>query len=585
LSTLETDVVVVGGGPTGLAASLLLGRLGVDSVLLERRATTSNHPKATIVNTRTMELFRLWGIEDEVRDAGLSVEHGASIAWVTRVAGYRIGALSLTDDTERLMDLMSKSPTLPGVCAQHRIEPILRSHASEHERSSLLFETEVMELEPAGDGVRVIALERASGREIRLHAQYVIGADGPLGPTRALAGIGLAGDEGLAEVVNIHFRADLERWLGDDAKVLMWVVNPDLRGVVHALDGREEWLLNTLSYVGGETTAGALDLSRPADVVRLAIGDPQVEIDALSVKPWTMNAVVAERMREGRVFLAGDAAHQIPPTGGFGMNTGIQDVHNLAWKLAGVIQGWAGPGLLDTYEPERLPVAEANIRQSVTNALMMRGHIAELDRRELLALEEPGAAGDAARERLRLGIEAHRAHFDYPGLDLGFTYESAAVVPDGTTPSRPDDPVRDYAPDARPGGRAPHVWLRRGDEEVSTLDLFDTAPALVCGAEAETRARAAARAAGDRGVEVRVHPVGGERGLHDVYGELPDLYGIEPDGAVLVRPDGHVGWRSPSLGPASSVGLAHPLSAVLCDGPSSPAEHRVPAGRSEEVSR
>ena len=121
MSTFETGVVIVGGGPTGLAASLLLGRFGVDSVLLERRATTSSHPKATIVNTRTMELFRLWGIEDEVRDAGLSVEQGASIAWVTRVAGFQIGTLSLTDDAERLMDLMAKSPTLPGVCAQHRI--------------------------------------------------------------------------------------------------------------------------------------------------------------------------------------------------------------------------------------------------------------------------------------------------------------------------------------------------------------------------------------------------------------------------------------------------------------------------------
>jgi putative polyketide hydroxylase len=538
--SLETSVLIAGGGPTGLAASLLLGRLGVGSLLVERRATTSDHPKATIVNTRTMELFRVWGIEDEVREAGLPVEHGAEIAWLTRVGGREIGTLSLTDDAERLMELMSKSSTIPGVCPQHRIEPILRRHAERQAPTTLWFGTELVGLEQDRGGVTATVRKRATGKELRVRARYLIAADGSAGPTRAALGIRMHGEDALAEVVNVYFRADLSPWLGEEARVLMWIVNRDLRGVVHALDGGDRWLLNTLTYAD---ESGAVEV-RAGELVRAALGAAAEDVEVLSVKPWTMNALVAERFRSGRVFLAGDAAHQIPPTGGFGMNTGIQDAHNLTWKLAAVIQGWGGTDLLDTYEVERLPVARANTAQSVANAEKMRDHIAEVPEAELVALEADGAAGDEARARLAAGIPGHRAHFDYPGLDMGFTYDSRAVVPDGTPAPEIADPVRDYEPTGRPGGRAPHVWLRRGDDEISTQELFGDAMVLLTDAEGEPWSAAARAIARATGIPLRAHALGPGTDLEDLHGELPALYGLEPGGALLVRPDGHVGWRS-----------------------------------------
>ncbi|HEX8074705.1 MAG TPA: FAD-dependent monooxygenase [Thermoleophilaceae bacterium] len=549
----ETSVLIVGGGPTGLSASMLLGRLGVESLLLERRATTSDHPKATIVNTRTMELFHVWDIEDEVRDAGLPVEHGAEIAWVTRVAGHEIGTLSLTDDAERLMDLMSKSPTVPGVCPQHRIEPILRRAAEAQAPSTLLFGTELVAIEQDREGVTATAV-RETGEELVVRARYLIGADGPQGPTRAAVGIGMDGEAGLADVVNVHFRADLSPWHGEDARVLTWIVNKDLRGVVHALDGGDRWLLNTLTYAEEEGNRG-FDLGRADELVRLALGAPDCDAEVLSVKPWTMNALVAERFRAGAAFLAGDAAHQIPPTGGFGMNTGIQDAHNLTWKLAAVLQGWAGPALLDSYEAERMPVARANTAQSVANAEMMRDHIADLSDAELRALEAPGEEGARARRRVADGIPAHRAHFDYPGLDLGFTYDSDAVVPDGTPAPEVADPVRDYEPTGRPGGRAPHVWLRRGDAEVSSQELFGQAVVLLTDPDGEEWSAAARSLARRTGIPVRVHQLGPGTDLEDLHGEVPGRYGLGTGGAVLVRPDGHVGWRSAEMvdDPASEL--------------------------------
>lgn len=560
--SLDTPVLIAGGGPTGLAASLLLGRLGVESLLVERRATTSDHPKATIVNTRTMELFRVWGIEDEVREAGLPVEHGAEIAWLTRVAGREIGTLSLTDDTERLMELMSKSPTIPGVCPQHRIEPILRRHAERQASSTLRFGTELVAVEQDREGVSAIVRRHESGEELRVRARYLIAADGSAGPTRGALGIPLRGEEALADIVNVYFRADLSPWLGEEARVLMWIVNPDLRGVVHALDGGDRWLLNTLNYA---EEGGAVE-SRADKLVRHALGAAAEHVEVLSVKPWTMNAVVAEHFRSGRVFLAGDAAHQIPPTGGFGMNTGIQDVHNLTWKLAAVIQGWGGAGLLDSYEDERIPVARANTAQSVTNAEMMRDHIADVPETELRALEAPGPEGDEARARLAAGIPAHRAHFDYPGLDMGFAYGSRAVVPDGSAPPEPDDPVRDYEPSGRPGGRAPHVWLRRGEEEISTQELFGQAMVLLTDADGEPWSAAARSIARATGVPLRAHALGPGTDLVDVHGEVPERYGLDAGGAVLVRPDGHVGWRSAAMADDPAAELEAALGRLLARG-------------------
>jgi hypothetical protein len=260
--------------------------------------------------------------------------------------------------------------------------------------------------------------------------------------------------------------------------------------------------------------------------VRQAAGVPDLDVEILGAVPWVAAAQVAERYRDGRVFLAGDAAHHMPPTGGFGLNTGVQDVHNLTWKLAAVLRGWAGPGLLASYEDERLPYGRAITEQSLANARSLgRGE----------ATDAAPAAGTAL---------ARPEFLNELGMIFGASYESDCVIPDGTPPPPVANPVTDYLPTGRPGARAPHAWIERSGERLSTLDLFGERFVLLAGPSGSAWRDAAATVAGAVGVPLTAFTVGADSELTDPTKEWATLYGIGPDGAVLVRPDGHVGWRS-----------------------------------------
>jgi hypothetical protein len=247
-------------------------------------------------------------------------------------------------------------------------------------------------------------------------------------------------------------------------------------------------------------------------LVRAATGVPKLDVQILSVLPWEMAAATAARFRDGRVFLAGDAAHLIPPAGGQALNVGIQDVHNLTWKLAGALRGWAGPRLLDTYDAERRPFA--------------------------LAVTED------ATQNLAVGGGRRPGHFNNRGRVLGVSYASSAVLPDGTALPEVANPVTDYAPTARPGSRAPHLWLWRGDQQLSALDLYDTHFVLLAGPVGQDWTAAGAECAARLGVPLDCYTIGPNGGLNDRQGGWLELYGIGPHGAVLVRPDGHVAWRA-----------------------------------------
>lgn len=255
------------------------------------------------------------------------------------------------------------------------------------------------------------------------------------------------------------------------------------------------------------------DDARCAQLVRSAVGDQKLDVQVLSALPWAASAAIAERFRHGRIFLAGDAAHLIPPTGGQAMNVGIQDAHNLAWKLAGHLAGWAGSRLLDTYELERRPFALAVMQ-------------------------------DASRNVGGLGQRPEQ--FSNRGRVLGVSYDSPAVVPDGTDLPAVENAHVDYVPTARPGSRAPHLWLRRGGKSISTLDLFDHTFVLLAGPNGQVWRAAAKQAAGQLRMPLEFHSIGPSGDLVDEAGAWPDLYGIGADGAVLVRPDGHVAWRAAS---------------------------------------
>jgi putative polyketide hydroxylase len=537
------DILVVGGGPVGLSAALILGRLGVDVTLIERSEQVSPHPRAAVVNTRTMELFRQWGLDGDIRRLGSSIAELATIRWVTRIAGEELGRLDMVDTAEALMRMTRQSPVIPAICAQSRIERLLRDAVARvGVRAS--YGTEVCGLRQDSRCVYASLRDTATGTSTELRARFVVGCDGASSTVRRQTDIGLIEHRVLGELVDIHFEADLEPYVKDRPSALYWIVNRDIRGVVIAVGaGHSEWMLNRPFFRDEGEDARDFDESAGAVLVRQAVGVQDLEVSVRSVQPWRMHWVTAARFRNGRVFLAGDAAHQFPPTGGFGMNTGIQDVHNLAWKLAAVLSNQAGNDLLDSYEQERRPVADFNGAQSTRNAESMRKLLYGHTEADLLELEGDDSRAAALRKRFAQAIPEQRPHFDFQGQALGFTYIEGALLTDGSKQVQPRDPIVEYLPTARPGGRAPHVWLQKNGAQLSTLDLFTDRLALLTSGSGQAWREAAQVVARKVGVAIATHVVGKEGDLTDPHDEFANTYGLGPSGAVLVRPDGHVAWR------------------------------------------
>jgi hypothetical protein len=310
-----------------------------------------------------------------------------------------------------------------------------------------------------------------------------------------------------------------------------------LRATFLTINGRDRWgfLIHGPRQYGWQPADFTPELC--GELIRKAVGLP-IEVKVLSVSPWEASAIVSDRYRVGNIFLAGDAAHEMPPTGGFGLNTGVQDVHNLAWKIAAVLRGNADAALLDSYHDERQPLGQIITRNSLANALSM---------------------GRTARQS---NVLPRREFLNEQGLIFGACYQSMAVVPDGTAPAAVDDPVTEYVPSARPGSRAPHVWLRHGVEQISTVDLFGPRFVLLAGSKGDAWRRAA------QGIEMSwpplvAHTIGEGCDLGDPDGNWQAAYGVDADGAVLVRPDGHVAWRSRSAASDPVEALRAALDRVL----------------------
>lgn len=530
---LNTDVLVIGGGPVGLTAVALLGRLGVDCVAFDRDGGPTEHPKATVINVRTMEILRMLGLSEGIRANGVMDSLTlAPITAITRVRGRRIK--QVRQDPERVAIELAQSPTSTAIISQDALEPLLVQVAQEAPLGEVRFEHEVIALTQDEEGVT--AKVRGPQGPLVVRAQYAIAADGSRGPIREALGIERSGRPNFGSVTNIHFRADLSELAGDCPSVLYWLFNGERAGVIHWLDGSQRWLLNT-SQIQAPDEDGEREMCLEA--VAQAIGDPAVSVELLSARHWNFSASVADSYRSGRVFIAGDTAHEMPPTGGFGLNTGVQEVHNLAWKLSAVCHGWADDRLLDTYGVERRPVAEVNVNRSVDNALALGRMFVPGLGPDLSLVELDDEQGEEVRRQLAQLLDEQSGHFDFQGWVLGATYDSTAIVPDGTPAVEPADPIRDYEPTARPGSRAPHVAIDRDGARGSVLDLFWDRFVLLCGPRGEGW-EAAAREAGSRGpVPLAVH-----RSTVDGEGGISDAYGIGPAGAALVRPDGYVAWRT-----------------------------------------
>ena len=530
-SVENVPVLIVGGGPTGLVLSILLSRFGVDSLLVEADPSTCNHPQAHVVNRRTVEILRSIGLEEAVHAQSDPLAQGA-IRFVTSIAGEALASLEPRLDESRLAARRAASPSENTSCPQDLIEPLLAAKAQEGP-GRILFSTELTGFERKEDGV--VATVTANGQERRIQARWLVGCDGASSRTRDLAGIEMEGLPTLAYIVGIYCHMDLSRWVADRPVMLYWTIDPESPvTIIHM--GRNRWSVQT-AFSGDHVPLDEFTPERCAEIVRRAVG-ADVAIDVRSVKPWAMTAQTAPSWRQGPVFLAGDAAHRFPPTGGFGMNTGVQDAHNLAWKMAAVLNGQAGEGLLDTYEAERSPVAVANSEFSVRNVF----GFAKVMGPGAMAQGQRLAAGEVTLEALSAEIQgildAEAGHFDAPGLELGFCYENGALIPDGTPLPAVDNPDRDYLPSARPGARAPHLWLQRDGERLSSLDLYGGGFTLLAGTDQAPAWRQAANQ-----TSPKVEPVVIGDTAIDPNGHWQDLYGVA-DGAVLIRPDGHVAWRS-----------------------------------------
>lgn len=547
----QVDVAIVGAGPVGLTAANLLGALGISCALFERQLTTSFHPRGHVVNARVMEILRTLGLEAAVNAASLPVERHAGIGFVVSLAGEEIGHIRTRGDQGPDERETAISPVLKRSCPQDRLEPILRSGAERYSSVELNFETEVTTIAQNPDSVE-ISWQQGDTKGVTT-AKYLIGADGPRSFTRDAAGIEMTGGS-MGQQIGVYFHADLWRYVEDRPYLLWWIYNSVTTGVLISLDGRERWTYN-FPYPEGEDRAH-YTADRCREIIHAVIGAPDIPVEIKSIMPWRMQARVASRLKAGRIFIAGDAAHPLPPTGGQGMNTGIADVHNLIWKLSLVLRGIAPESLLESYDGERLPVATFNVEQSARNARKMADSglsgILALDPEVSSVIDKP--EGAEVRRRLAAAIPAQRAHFDYPGQTFGYAYSSAIVAPDGS-PEVPLE-VDAYTPTGRPGHRAPHVWFRQNGQRRSSIDLFSYDSFTLMCADASSAWIATFLAACERlGLNGNVIASGHD----DLVAEdqkWTELYGIGPEGAVLVRPDGHVSWRSASAGDAAEVAAA-----------------------------
>lgn len=504
----HVPVLVAGGSLVGLSTSVLLADQGVPHLLVESHRGTAIHPRAASFHQRTMEVFRSVGLQDAVEQAaaGEFVQNGAIMA-VESLGGKELAYFfhSYNEGVEGL------SPTDRLFVTQVGLEPVLRERAAglgaEHR-----FGTELVSFEQHDDHVRSVIRSRDDGSEEVVVSDYLVAADGAHSRIREQLGIAMSGRGSFADCVTIYFKSDVRPMLGDRNLSVVYVNHPTLLGFFRFSITADSGFLAVFSTTAADGTRDTnvgedMPTERGVELVRTALGcAPDHPVDIESVQRWNAGAATAEAFSARRVFLAGDAAHVMPPTGGFGGNTGVADAHNLAWKLAMVTKGHAGPGLLTSYDEERRPIGALTVEQAYTRYVLR---------------VDPSLPQDDLQSPL-----------DDASIELGAIYRSGAVA-DTSTPEAPLDDPRSHS--WAPGTRAPHVELADGR---STVDVAGHGFALVTSGVPDDWAKVADETSASLGLPITVQQVGADSGLQ---------------GAALIRPDGVVAWRTSEAAPVAGL--------------------------------
>jgi len=519
----RTPVLIVGGGPVGLALAGDLAWRGMASMLVEKSDGVVVQPKMCLVGVRTMEFCRRWGIADWVENSPYPRDYPQDYIYVTSlVGGYELARERFP--TRQDEPLPPQSPQKRERCPQHLFDPLLQKFVRNFDITSLNYRTELISLEQLDDSVRAVVRDADTGAQRAIRANYLVGADGATSRVRELLSITMTGNHSLTYTTHVLFRSAELPTLHDKGNGYRFLfIGPQGTWLtITSVNGNDLWRMQII---------GSSEPRKPApaeihDALRQAVGQ-EFDYHVVDCMPWVRRELVADSYGAGRVLIAGDAAHLMSPTGAFGMNTGIQDAVDLGWKLDAVLSGWGDPALLDTYEMERRPVAQRNVTEASEN---LRRMLATRSRRPPENLLAPGSEADAARRdygEWYAGI-MHREWFTI-GVNLGYRYEGSPIIwPDGTPP--PPLEIETYTQTARPGSRAPHAWLSPGR---STLDLFGRGFVLLEFGEATGATSGLTAAAGAAGVPLTVTR------LDDA--DAAALYAAR---LVLVRPDGHVAWRS-----------------------------------------
>ena len=529
---IDIPVLIVGGSLVGMTTAVLLGSQGVRSLVVERHRGTAIHPRAALILQRSMEVMRSVGLENAIRERSAErFDQDAAIMAVKSLAGEEI-AWYLPKLNDGVRDL---SPSERLFASQIAIEPLLAERAAEV-GAEVRFGAELVDFEQDERGVSARVRDRDSGELTTIRARYLVAADGARSGVRDRLGIAQSGRGTFSKSVTIYFRADVQPLLRGRSLGVIMVVNDTLQGFFRIEKPYESGFL-AVHGLGDPANPNSdvwtgLDDERCVELVRAGLGVPDIDVTIDDVMQWQASADVAERFQDGRVFLVGDAAHVMPPYGGYGGNTGIQDAHNLAWKLASVLRGDADEALLTTYDAERRPVARFTAEQAYAR------YVAR-----------------AAPSLKELGVEPTVSDTN---IDLGYRYRSSAIVPESHDAFEVQGDPREAG--GLPGTRAPHSELVQSGERISTLDLFSDVPVLLAAPAGGAWAEFADSAAAKLGGSVETQVIGGD--LVDADGGFAERYGLSDSGAVLVRPDGVVAWRARSVqDPAEGVLAA--LGALL----------------------